>query len=241
MPATYELSVTGGVLIDDAQQTITARESVTGTVATTATGAETTAATTASTTTTTTTAATTTAGTGREGEPGGTYTVQTGDTLALIARDIYGDFRLYEQLCAFNNIADCNVIEVGQVINLPTNEEIGATGTTATTTTTTAAATPAATVAATTATTSTTATTATTGTTTTGTTTTGTTTTATTAVTTTTPVTTTGTTTGTTTTSSTTGSTGDGHHRRSCGQQSELLDPVAGVGSHRPRRHAVER
>jgi uncharacterized surface protein with fasciclin (FAS1) repeats len=133
------------------------------------------------------------------GQPGGTYTVQSGDTLAIIARDVYGDFRLYEQLCAFNNIADCNIIEVGQVINLPTNEEIGATGTTATTTT--AAATPAATVAATpAATTVTTATTATTGTTTT----------ATTAVTTTTPVTTTGTTTGTTTTRPTTGSTATG-------------------------------
>jgi uncharacterized surface protein with fasciclin (FAS1) repeats len=196
VPATYELSVSGGVLIDDAQQTITARESVTGTVTTTTTGATTTAA-----TSTTTTTATTTAGTGREGEPGGTYTVQTGDTLALIARDIYGDFRLYEDLCAFNNIADCNVIEVGQVINLPTNEEIGATGTTATTTT--AAATPAATVAATTATTATTTTTATTATT-------GTTTTATRPVTTTAPVTSTGTTTGTTATTATTGSTAAG-------------------------------
>ncbi|MCB0049889.1 MAG: LysM peptidoglycan-binding domain-containing protein, partial [Caldilinea sp.] len=75
---------------------------------------------------TTTTTTTTTESTGVAGEPGGTYTVQSGDTLAIIARDIYGDFRLYEQLCAYNNIADCNVIEVGQVINLPTAEEIGA-------------------------------------------------------------------------------------------------------------------
>ena len=88
--------------------------------------------------------------------------MQSGDTLAIIARDIYGDFRLYEQLCAFNNIADCNVIEVGQVINLPTAEEIGAEATTpaaAATPAATAAATPAAT-ATVTATTATTATTA---------------------------------------------------------------------------------
>ncbi len=188
VPATYELSVTGGTLLDDSQQTITAQEMVTGATSTTTIPA--------ATTTTTTTTGATTAGTGVTGQPGGTYTVQSGDTLAIIARDIYGDFRLYEQLCAFNNIADCNIIEVGQVIKLPTREEIGATGTTATTTT--AAATPAATVAATPAATTATTTTATTVTT-------GTTTTATTAVTTTTPVTSTGATTSTTTTRPTTG------------------------------------
>lgn len=179
VPATYELSVTGGTLLDDSQQTITAQEMVTGTTTTTTAPAATTAATTSTTTTST----------GVTGQPGGTYTVQSGDTLAIIARDIYGDFRLYEQLCAINNIADCNIIEVGQVIKLPTREEIGATGTAATTT---ATATPAATVAATPA-----ATTATT-------------TTVTTAVTTTTPVTSTDTTTGTTTTRPTTGSTATG-------------------------------
>lgn len=162
--ATYALKATGGILVDDSQQTLTAKQAVTAT----ATGA--------TTTTTTTTAAVATpaaaaaaAGTGVAGEPGGTYTVKAGDTLAIIARDIYGDFQLYEQLCAFNNIADCNVIEIGDVINLPTREQIGATGTapvaTATTVATTAAttaaaaattvATPAATVTATTATTTT--------------------------------------------------------------------------------------
>ena len=63
--------------------------------------------------------------TGERGEPGGTYTVQSGDTLALIAADVYGDFQLYEELCAYNNIDDCNRIEVGDVINLPTEDEIG--------------------------------------------------------------------------------------------------------------------
>lgn len=171
VPATYELGVTGGLLVDDSMQTITAKEATTVTVAATTTTTDTTAA------GTTTTATTTTESTGVVGEPGGTYTVQSGDTLAIIARDIYGDFRLYEQLCAFNNIADCNIIEVGQVINLPTAEEIGAEVTTpaaAATPAATAEATPAATatVTATAATTATTAVTSTGSVTTTGTTTT---------------------------------------------------------------------
>ena len=135
VPATYELGVTGGLLVDDSLQTITAQESTTGTVV--AAAAPVTGTTAASTTTAT------TESTGRAGEPGGTYTVQSGDTLAIIARDIYGDFRLYEQLCAFNTLANCNVIEVGQVIKLPTTAEIGAEATAPT-----AAATPAATAAA---------------------------------------------------------------------------------------------
>lgn len=137
VPATYELTATGGVLIDDSAQTLTAQQAggtaPAATVATTATttAGETTAATT-----------TTAAGSGVAGKPGGTYTVAAGDTLAIIARDIYGDYRLYEQLCAFNKIADCNVIEVGQVINLPTEAEIGAVAAPAAAATT--AATPAA-------------------------------------------------------------------------------------------------
>jgi uncharacterized surface protein with fasciclin (FAS1) repeats/nucleoid-associated protein YgaU len=125
VPATYDLTATGGILLDDSGQTITAQQA--GGVAPAATGATTETATAgAATATTATTATTTTAGSGVAGEPGGTYTVKSGDTLAIIARDLYGDYRLYEQLCAFNKIADCNVIEVGQVINLPTKAEIGA-------------------------------------------------------------------------------------------------------------------
>jgi uncharacterized surface protein with fasciclin (FAS1) repeats len=143
VPATYNLGVTGGILIDDSAQTLTAQQAGATAPGAAATGTTTdTAAATTTTATTTTTTTTTTAGSGVVGEPGGTYVVQSGDTLAIIARDIYGDFRLYEQICAFNNIADCNVIEVGQTINLPTTAQIGATATTA------AAATPAATTAA---------------------------------------------------------------------------------------------
>ena len=161
VPATYELTATGGMLIDDSGQTITAQQA--GGVAPAATGATTETATAGATTATTATTTTTaTAGSGVVGEPGGTYTVKSGDTLAIIARDLYGDYRLYEQLCAFNKIADCNVIEVGQVINLPTTAEIGAVAgaPAAAATTAAAAATPEATVAAAPATTTTVTTTA---------------------------------------------------------------------------------
>ena len=67
---------------------------------------------------------TTTPAVTREGEPGGTYTVQAGDTLSLIARDIYGSVGVWEALCSFNNLADCNSIEVGDVLQLPTEAQI---------------------------------------------------------------------------------------------------------------------
>ena len=87
VPATYDLTATGGILIDDSGQTITAQQA--GGAAPAATGA----------TTETATAGAThgydrhdddrhdTAGSGVVGEPGGSYTVKSGDTLAIIARD----------------------------------------------------------------------------------------------------------------------------------------------------------
>jgi uncharacterized surface protein with fasciclin (FAS1) repeats/LysM repeat protein len=130
---TYTLSVEGGLLVDGSGQSLTAQESgvsattaVTGTTATTATTTAPAAA--PATTTTTTTAAPTVTG-----EPGGTYTVRAGDTLAIIARDVYGDVQLYQELCAFNNIANCDLIEVGDVINLPTQAQIQSVATTSTT------------------------------------------------------------------------------------------------------------
>jgi uncharacterized surface protein with fasciclin (FAS1) repeats len=44
----------------------------------------------------------------------------------LIARDIYGEIGLWDEICAYNNIADCNSVEVGQEIRLPTQAEISA-------------------------------------------------------------------------------------------------------------------
>lgn len=122
VPGSYSLNIEGGILIDDAAQTNEGKS--------TGTALNTTAAVTSTTTTTGTTpaaAATPAAATGTAGTPGGSYTVKSGDTLAIIARDVYGDYRLYEQLCAFNKIADCNVIEVGDVIQLPTQAQLNST------------------------------------------------------------------------------------------------------------------
>ncbi|MCX6044428.1 MAG: LysM domain-containing protein, partial [Chloroflexi bacterium] len=164
VPGTYSLTVDGALLVDDSAQTTTAQQAgaavgSTGTTTATTTSTTTTATTAAtpaatavsSTGTTTTTTAT------RTGTPGGSYTVKSGDTLALIARDIYGDYKLYEQLCAFNGLTNCNAIEVGQVVKLPTLAQIKTAATAAPAATATkAAATPAATVAPSTATTTTT-------------------------------------------------------------------------------------
>jgi len=60
----------------------------------------------------------------RQGAPGGAYVVQPGDTMALIARDIYGDYNVYTDICSFNGLSDCSVIEVGDTLNLPTRDQI---------------------------------------------------------------------------------------------------------------------
>jgi len=128
VPGSYTISATGGLLSDDSGQTRTAQLAAVSNTATT-TATTTTVATTATTPApvAATAAATTTATTGaRTGTPGGTYTVKSGDTIALIARDIYGDYQLYQQICTFNGLTDCNVIEIGDVIKLPTQAQISA-------------------------------------------------------------------------------------------------------------------
>ncbi|MEZ4834054.1 MAG: hypothetical protein R2873_19080 [Caldilineaceae bacterium] len=52
----------------------------------------------------------------------------------------YGNVQLYQQLCTYNNIADCNRIEIGDEIQVPVQSELGGSA---------PAATPAATAAAT--------------------------------------------------------------------------------------------
>ncbi|MDQ3248070.1 MAG: fasciclin domain-containing protein [Chloroflexota bacterium] len=131
VPGSYSLSITGGTLIDNAGQTRNALQAaasrgITGTTTATTTGVTPVTTPVAATSTSTTTTATTT---GRTGTPGGTYTVRSGDTVALIARDIYGDYLLYQQICTFNGITDCNTIEVGDVIKLPTQPQISANAT----------------------------------------------------------------------------------------------------------------
>lgn len=140
----YELSLVNenGLLIDAFAQSTTAQELVLDTTGTsTTTTAESTTTTTAATDTTPT--ATATAGANAITPPT-TYTVQRGDTMGTISRRAYGTSQLYAELCAFNNINNCNNIEVNQKINVPNRADLpsGTTSTaaTATPTPTTAAA-----------------------------------------------------------------------------------------------------
>ncbi len=48
-----------------------------------------------------------------------THTVVGGDTLFNIAKQYLGDGNRYQELAKFNNIANPDHIEVGQVINIP--------------------------------------------------------------------------------------------------------------------------
>ncbi|XP_038706424.1 lysM domain-containing GPI-anchored protein 2 isoform X1 [Tripterygium wilfordii] len=47
------------------------------------------------------------------------YTVQSGDTLYHIAAEIFSSLVTYEQIAAFNNVPDVNLIEVGQKLWVP--------------------------------------------------------------------------------------------------------------------------
>ncbi len=136
VPDNYTLSVDGGLLIDDSGQTTTmaADEEMTESAIAVEEGAadETTADTTDSSTEATTP--------GREGEPGGTYTVQSGDTLSLIANDIYGKLSYWQDICDYNQLDNCDTIEVGDVLQLPALDELGTTATAPASTTSTATA-----------------------------------------------------------------------------------------------------
>ncbi|MCS7221263.1 MAG: LysM peptidoglycan-binding domain-containing protein [Anaerolineae bacterium] len=60
----------------------------------------------------------------RTAQPGETYIVQAGDTLSLIAANIYGRSSLWPKLCAFNNLQNCNLLAIGQQLRLPTLEQL---------------------------------------------------------------------------------------------------------------------
>jgi uncharacterized surface protein with fasciclin (FAS1) repeats/nucleoid-associated protein YgaU len=141
--ADYTLTVQNAILIDESGQSTTAQAlGATGVTTTTVVPGTTTAVTG---TTTTTAAATPAATTADAITPPTTYTVVRGDTMGTIARRAYGNLQLFQQLCTYNNIADCNRIEVGDQIQIPLQSQLG--GTAATTTTAAAAPTPAAAVA----------------------------------------------------------------------------------------------
>lgn len=149
VPGTYTLTVDNAILTDGSAQSITAQELG----ATTVTTATTTTTGTATTTTGTTAAATPTTAAAPAADaltPPTTYTVQSGDTIGTISRRAYGTSQLFQQICNFNNIADCNRIEVGDEIELPVQSELGSAAPAAATTPAAAAtATPAPTTAAT--------------------------------------------------------------------------------------------
>ncbi|MBZ4398960.1 LysM peptidoglycan-binding domain-containing protein [Myxococcus sp. MISCRS1] len=54
-------------------------------------------------------------------EPYGLYTVKSGDTLGKLAKDIYGDVKLYPKIFEANKdqLKDPDKIKVGQVLKLP--------------------------------------------------------------------------------------------------------------------------
>ena len=54
-------------------------------------------------------------------EPYGLYTVKSGDTLSKLAKDIYGDAKLYPRIFEINKdqLKNPDQIKVGQVLKLP--------------------------------------------------------------------------------------------------------------------------
>ena len=113
VPAVYHLEVENGVLVDDSGQTMESKS------AQPAQAAEEGAAE---------AAPAPAAVTGEQALPeveiGSVYVVQRGDTLGTIAKAAYGNVKLYKELCAYNNIEDCNRIEVGDEIVIPALDEL---------------------------------------------------------------------------------------------------------------------
>ena len=57
-------------------------------------------------------------------EAGTPYVIQPGDTMARVAAHAYNNGELYQALCDFNEIEDCNNIGVGTTIDIPTLEAL---------------------------------------------------------------------------------------------------------------------
>lgn len=53
----------------------------------------------------------------------GKYTVKEGDTLYTIAQNYYGDGFMYNQIVSDNKIGDENILEVGQVLDIPKSQQ----------------------------------------------------------------------------------------------------------------------
>jgi len=132
LPVSYTLSVGNGLLVDASGQSNTAQAlmAAAGGITETTSTAAATGTTAREVTATTITTTTVTATTDPTVTPGGTYVVKSGETIATIARAAYGDVNLWDELCAFNSLENCDRIEVGQTVTVPLKAELG-TGTVA--------------------------------------------------------------------------------------------------------------
>lgn len=62
-------------------------------------------------------------GVGPAGTPGGTYVVQSGDTLSGISLDFYGTAAYYPSIANYNGLPDPNFIVTNQVLGIPSNPQ----------------------------------------------------------------------------------------------------------------------
>ena len=60
------------------------------------------------------------AGAGTDIAPGSSYTVQSGDTLGTISSRAYGSTIYWSAICTASSLANCDLIEVGNVLTIPT-------------------------------------------------------------------------------------------------------------------------
>ena len=59
------------------------------------------------------------AATGRDIVLGSSYTVQAGDTLGTISSQAYGSTVYWSSICTANSLSNCDIIEVGDVLTIP--------------------------------------------------------------------------------------------------------------------------
>ncbi len=65
---------------------------------------------------------------GGEIAPGGRYTVKLGDTLGTISSGAFGTTEHWNAICTVNSLDNCDIIEVGDVLTIPTEQQVGSVG-----------------------------------------------------------------------------------------------------------------
>lgn len=71
-------------------------------------------------------AASSSAATGTEVSLGASYTVQEGDTLGTISAQAYGSTGYWSSICTANSLSNCDLIEVGDVLTIPSQADADA-------------------------------------------------------------------------------------------------------------------